>query len=154
MGREKTRREAAEIAESCLGARARRLERALSRLYDGELRSQGVTSAQLGLLVAIELAGPTTATWVGRRLELEKSTVSRNLARLQTAGLVEVTDGLRTTPRGSAVIRACHPLWRRAQERAEALLGATGARLFAASSITPGHTVPAHGSMPRKRPTP
>ncbi len=124
------RTEAAEIAQHCLGSRARRLERVLTRIYDGALRDRGITSAQLGLLVAIELAGPTTAAWLGRRLELEKSTVSRNLARLQTAGLVASTDGLRTTPRGSALIQVCHPLWQAAQHQAEAALGATATRLL------------------------
>jgi DNA-binding MarR family transcriptional regulator len=125
--------EAQEIARDCLASRARRLDRLLARIYDGALRAEGVTGAQLGMLVAVELAGPTTAAWVGRRLELEKSTVSRNLARLEAAGLVDSTDGLRVTARGAATIRACHPLWRRAQEQALAALGAPASRLLAAS---------------------
>ncbi|HLK91971.1 MAG TPA: MarR family winged helix-turn-helix transcriptional regulator [Polyangia bacterium] len=124
--------EAQEIASDCLASRARRLDRLLSRIYDGALRGQGVTGAQLGMLVAIELGGPTTAAWVGRRLELEKSTVSRNLARLEAAGLVDGRDGLRVTARGAATIRACHPLWRRAQKEALAALGAPTTRLLAA----------------------
>jgi DNA-binding MarR family transcriptional regulator len=124
--------EAQEIASDCLASRARRLDRQLSRIYDGALRDEGVTGAQLGMLVAIQLGGPTTAAWVGRRLELEKSTVSRNLARLEAAGLVESTDGLRVTARGAATIRACHPLWRRAQKQAVAALDAASARLLAA----------------------
>jgi DNA-binding MarR family transcriptional regulator len=124
--------EAEEIARDCLASRARKLDRLLSRIYDGALREHGVTGAQLGMLVAIELGGPTTAAWVGRRLELEKSTVSRNLARLEAAGLVESTDGLRVTARGAATIRACHPLWRRAQKQALAALGAPTGRLLAA----------------------
>ena len=47
--------EAQEIARDCLASRARRLERMLTRIYDGALRGQGVTGAQLGMLVAIEL---------------------------------------------------------------------------------------------------
>jgi DNA-binding MarR family transcriptional regulator len=128
--------EAQEIARDCLASRARRLERVLSRLYDGALRGQGVTGAQLGMLVAIELGGPTTAAWVGRRLELEKSTVSRNLARLAAAGLVEDADGLRVTARGAAVIRACHPLWKRAQKQAEVSLGNAAAKLLSAIENT------------------
>ncbi len=129
--------EALEIARDCLGSRARRLERVLTRIYDAAVRGQGVTAAQLGMLVAIELGGPTTAAWVGRRLEIEKSTVSRNLVRLEEAGLVENRDGLRVTARGAAVIRACHPLWKRAQKQAEAALGSPAARLLSAIEDRP-----------------
>ncbi|HEY6475810.1 MAG TPA: MarR family winged helix-turn-helix transcriptional regulator [Polyangia bacterium] len=129
--------EAQEIARDCLGSRARRLERMLTRIYDAAVRGQGVTAAQLGMLVAIELGGPTTAGWVGRRLEIEKSTVSRNLVRLEAAGLVEDADGLRVTARGAAVIHACHPLWKRAQKQAEAALGPPVARLLSAIEDRP-----------------
>jgi DNA-binding MarR family transcriptional regulator len=115
--------QARAVASSCLAARARRLDRLLARVYDGALRPHGVTGAQLGLLVAIGLSGPTSAAKVGRLLELEKSTLSRNLKRLMAAGLVEATDGLRVTERGAATVRACHPAWQAAQRQARTLLG-------------------------------
>jgi DNA-binding MarR family transcriptional regulator len=123
--------EAREIATECLASRVRHLDRQLARLYDGALREHGVTGAQLGMLVAIELSGPTSAAAVGRLLELEKSTVSRNLARLSAAGLVRDSDGLAVTPRGAAVIRDAHPAWRSAQRKAIALLGERASRLLA-----------------------
>ena len=134
MGPSTAKSEAAEIAQDCLASRTRRLDRLMARIYDGALRGHGVTGPQLELLVAIQLAGPTTAAWVGRRLELEKSTVSRNLARLLAAGLVEANAErrLQVTAAGTALIRVCHPLWRRAQKQAEAALGARVARLLAA----------------------
>lgn len=124
--------EALEIATDCLASRIRYLDRVLARIYDGELREHGVTGAQLGMLVAVTLAGPTTPAWVGRRLELEKSTVSRNLARLRAAGLVTDDGGLRVTPRGAALVRAAHPAWRRAQRQARVALGAQPLRLLSA----------------------
>jgi DNA-binding MarR family transcriptional regulator len=127
-----SKREAAEIARDCLASRARHLDRLLTRLYDQALRGQGVTGAQLAMLVALQLGGPTTAAWVGRRLDLEKSTVSRTLARLEAAGLVEARDGLRITARGAALVRACHPLWKRAQRQARRALGQEEQRLLAA----------------------
>ena len=132
--------EAAEIARDCLASRTRRLDRLMARIYDGALRGQGITGPQLEMLVAIELGGPTNAAWVGRRLGLEKSTVSRNLARLLAAELVESGDddhSLRVTARGAALIRTCHPLWRRAQKQAEAALGARVTRLLAAIPAIP-----------------
>jgi DNA-binding MarR family transcriptional regulator len=132
MPADATKREAREIAGGCLASRARHLDRVLARIYDTALRGHGVTGAQLGMLVAIELAGPTTPAWLGRRLELERSTVSRNLARLQADGLVVTDGGVRVTARGAALIRACHPLWREAQQQARAALGEAQARLLEA----------------------
>ena len=126
------KRQALDIATECLASRVRTLDRVLARIYDGALRSHGVTGAQLGMLVAVALAGPTTPTWVGQRLELEKSTVSRNLARLRAAGLVTDEGGLRVTPRGDALIRAAHPAWRQAQRQARAALGEQPLRLLSA----------------------
>jgi len=130
------KRQALEIAADCLASRVRYLDRVLGRIYDGALRGHGVTGAQLGMLVAVALAGPTTATWVGQRLELEKSTVSRNLARLRAAGLVSDDGGLQVTPRGAALIRAAHPAWRRAQREARVALGAQPLRLLSALDPT------------------
>ena len=114
-----------------MASRVRRLERVLTRIYDEALRDQGLTGSQLGMLVAIQLNGRTTAAEVGRRLQLEKSTVSRNLARLTAAGLVDPSDGLRITARGSAAIAACHPAWRQAQRQARRVLHPAEGRLIA-----------------------
>jgi DNA-binding MarR family transcriptional regulator len=96
----------------------------VTRLYDRELRGAGVTGSQLSMLVAIALMPNPTAARLGQTLDLEKSTVSRNLARLVAAGLVDDRDGLRVTPRGAAAIRAGHAAWRRAQAQAQARLPA------------------------------
>jgi DNA-binding MarR family transcriptional regulator len=124
-------RHAAEIANDCLATRVRGLERRLTRIYDDALRGHGLTGSQLGMLVAVQLCGKTTAAAVGRILDLEKSTVSRNLARLAAAGLVDTSDGLRITPRGAATITACHPAWQQAQRRARKTLHPAEGRLIA-----------------------
>ena len=114
-----------------MASRVRRLERSLTRIYDDALRGQDLTGSQLGMLVAVQLSGKTTAALVGRRLDLEKSTVSRNLTRLAATGLVDLSDGLRITARGSATIAACHPAWRQAQRKARRVLHPAEGRLIA-----------------------
>lgn len=142
-------RQAVEIASDCMASRVRRLERQLTRIYDDALREHGLTGSQLALLVATQLIGKTTAADVGRRLDLEKSTVSRNLARLAAAGLVDVSDGLRITPRGSAAIAACHPAWRDAQRRARNALHPHEGRLI---ERLPGHFPRPHDGRERTKP--
>jgi DNA-binding MarR family transcriptional regulator len=129
---------AQEIARDCLALRARHLERTLTRVYDGALRGVGVTGSQLTMLVALTLMKDPTAAALGATLDLEKSTVSRNLARLAAAGLVDARDGLRVTARGAAAVRAGHAAWRKAQAQARTVLGARALALL--SSLSPEGT--------------
>jgi DNA-binding MarR family transcriptional regulator len=123
-----------EMARDCLALRARRLERALTRIYDDALRDLGVTGSQLSMLAAIALLRSASAARLGRVLDLEKSTVSRNVTRLADAGLVDARDGVRVTARGAATLRAGHAAWRRAQRRARAELGPKALALLEALS--------------------
>jgi len=96
----------------------------LTRLYDEELRGLGIGSAQLNLLVTIGAAGPLRASDVGDYLDIEKSTLSRTLARLEAEGLIESEDQhLRLTTAGERILNAARPAWQRAQARAARELG-------------------------------
>ena len=121
-----------EIAGSCLAFRIRVINRALTRLYDEALRDFGVTVAQVNLLVATTVRGPLRATDLGALLSIERSTLSRNLERLRSLGLVEDVPGddgrsqpLRTTAAGRKLLDRMLPTWRKAQAEAEDLLGSS-----------------------------
>ena len=115
--------------------RARRLARRLTRIYDEELRGLGIGSAQLNLLVTIGAAGPLRAADIGDHLDIEKSTLSRTLSRLEAEGFIESEDQhLRLTPAGERILSNARPPWQRAQTRAARELGN---RLMAALSDTP-----------------
>jgi DNA-binding MarR family transcriptional regulator len=121
---------AREIAARCLAMRSRRLARTVSRLYDEALRPLGLGIAQLGLLVAIQRLAPASPAAVARRLDLEKSTLSRNLRRLREARLISETvepagKRLTLTSAGERVLAEAYPLWREAQRSAMSALGKT-----------------------------
>lgn len=115
------------ISQQCLATRARRLERTVTRLYDAALRPHGVSGAQLGVLVAVALSGEVQPKTLCTILDLEKSTLSRNIALMagkrwiksQRSGRAQI---LRLTPEGSAVLARALPAWRRAQRQAQRLL--------------------------------
>ena len=113
------------VAAGCLAVRTRMLARRVTSLYDGALRPHGITVAQLGLLVGIDRQPGIAAADLGRAFELEKSTLSRNLARMVGAGWIEPEE-LRLTAAGRALVGRAFPAWRKAQARAEALLGEDG----------------------------
>lgn len=118
------------IAASCLAMRARRLARGVSRLYEAELGDLGLSAGRFNVLVAIAANPGVQAHALTGPLDLEKSSLSRTLARLIDDGLVasEPTGqgrgaALQATPAGLDLLERARPAWERAQVQAEAALG-------------------------------
>jgi DNA-binding MarR family transcriptional regulator len=124
---------ARRIARECMAVRVRMLNRVVTRVFDDALRHHGLTTAQLNVMVAVALEQPLRPFDVARVLEIEKSTLSRNLRILEERSLVaaEPADGggllLRLTPDGGRKLAAVGPDWERAQRAVERLLGRRGA---------------------------
>ena len=127
--------EAAEtISANCLAARIRLLHRTVTSIFDEALRPLSLTDAQLTILVMVANRGPVSPGAVARHLNMEKSTISRNVARMDKNGWLTVSDGqsgrehkLTLTPKGKALLVKAFPLWNVAQTRAKAVLGQRGA---------------------------
>jgi len=122
-----------EIANACLAVRLRMVTRAVSALYDRALAARDLTVAQLNILVFVGKAGPCVPGAIGRMLQMERSTVSRNLRPLLQRGwLAGEGAGTRLrevqlTGRGRQRLAAALEDWRTAQQEARELLGAAGA---------------------------
>ena len=117
------------MTEGCLALRVRRFSRVVTRLFDRAVRPLGLTPSQLTLLAVLERYGPSTPSAVARALELEKSTLSRNLRRMLGAGWVRERPHralklLELTPAGRAMLGKSYGSWHRAQAMARELLGA------------------------------
>jgi DNA-binding MarR family transcriptional regulator len=120
--------------EMCFAARARRLNRVLSALYDDRLRSLGISIGQLDMLVTLMMSGEVMRpAELARAMQMERSTVSRNVAKLEQLRLVEVRQGdgkrdklLFVTQSGERVVAEAEDGWGQAQEEARSLLGHEG----------------------------
>jgi DNA-binding MarR family transcriptional regulator len=128
MQRMNSSKAARTIAQQCLAMRVRRLSRVVTRKFDETLRPLGVTPAQLSLLVIIELHGSVSPSAVARYLDIEKSTLSRNLRLMKAAGWVRGRlDGserrLELTAAGRRLLTDAYPLWERAQKKVRDLVG-------------------------------
>ena len=125
----KASRIAQTIASDCVGARIRMLNRAISRIYDEEVRSHGIRFSQMNILTVVTLHGPIRPVDVGRLLSLEKSTLSRNVGLMEAKGWLASRSGegnsrlLEVTARGRRLLKGAEPAWRAAQARVTALLG-------------------------------
>ncbi len=120
---------ARHIADRCLLLRTRRLARVVTRVYVDAMAHHGLSVGQFSVLVAVGTAPGARAADLSGGLDLERSTLSRELAALLSEGLITSTpvDGrsqaLHLTEAGAARIAAAQSSWERAQADAAALLG-------------------------------
>jgi DNA-binding MarR family transcriptional regulator len=119
-------------AFACTCARLRKLTRRLTRIYDAHLAGESIKVTQYSLL-ANAARGERTLTEFAAELEMDRSTLSRNLTPLVAQGWVSVSIGadprsrsISVTAAGRRKLKAALPLWRRAQCEVEAILGAAG----------------------------
>jgi DNA-binding MarR family transcriptional regulator len=122
-----------EIADRCLAARTRLVSRVITSVYDEALRPVGLTSSQMVILTALAKAGGVQPAELCDILLVDKSTLSRNVDRMEKRGWVtreECADArshrLLLSEKGQRVLEEAVPRWRKAQSEAEALLGKGG----------------------------
>ena len=102
----------------------------MTALYDEALAPVGVNLAQFSLMRSISWQQPVSLTDLARVVELDRSTVGRNVKVLAKMGLTApgVQDDGREatvvlTKKGRTVLNEGAPLWDAAQERIEGALG-------------------------------
>jgi DNA-binding MarR family transcriptional regulator len=118
------------IATECVAVRLRLLTRAVTKIYNKALRPHGLTISQMNILTAVSCLGEVKQQEVGHALHLEKSTLSRDIARIQAQGWIMTVSGedgrvslLRITDTGRKLLEKTFPAWNQAQHEAKALLG-------------------------------
>ncbi len=118
-------------AGACLATRVRQLSRIVTRVYDDAMRPLGITASQYTLLAQLAARDSITAVEIGHELDIEKSTLSRNLKRLLALGHINMDPpagrrgrGLHLTVKGQAILKDAFPIWQDAQKRAVAVMGA------------------------------
>jgi DNA-binding MarR family transcriptional regulator len=143
----------------CTCAKLRRLSRRVTAVYDRELAAAGLRVTQYSMLSVIQReAGehgmPLTA--LAERLDMDRTTLTRNLKPLMTQGWAELVASeadarlrlARITAAGAAAWQAARPHWKRAQLEVNRTLGDdTVDRLHAwLDAVTPLFRPPAPGS--------
>ena len=135
MGRGKVIPDAAEVIRDCIVTRLRMASRVITKVYDDALRPLGLKVTQLSMLVVAEDRGLIRQSEVGAELQLDDSTLSRNLELMRTKGWLEKVSAddarvhsYRLTEEGKTLLDKAIPVWRRAQGEAKRLLGDAGVR--------------------------
>ena len=137
MDQEKNRRAIDTIARDCIAVRMRLLNRVVTNLYDDALRPLGLKVSQLNILVVAAKLGLARPAMVCNILQLDTSTLSRNVERMRVKEWLEVVAGedARTQPfcltaRGRRLLKLAVPAWEKAQLKATELLGDDGVELL------------------------
>ena len=120
----------------------RQTSRAVSRLYDDELREVGLRTTQYSLLRVLARVGQVRQGDLSGLTSLDETTLTRNLRPLVDAGWIAIRSGddrreklLTITKAGTAKLTEARPAWERAQTRMQALLpDGTWQRLLASLS--------------------
>jgi len=117
----------------CMVSNSRMAARAITRRYDAYARPFGITSTQFSLLGVIVAAGDQTVTELAEERGFERTTLTRNLDRLEKLGLIESQAAergngrlCRLTEKGRALVDELLPFWRKAQAEVLAELGQAG----------------------------
>ena len=133
MGRERVKSEAAEVLRDCVATRLRMANRVITKVYDDALRPLGLKVTQMSMLVVAEDRGLIRQSEVRAELQLDDSTLSRNLELMRANGWLEEVSGddarvhsFRLTEAGRALLEKAIPAWRSAQQQARRLLGDSG----------------------------
>ena len=108
--------------DQCMVFNTRMAARAVTRRYDAYLREHGITATQLTLLGGLGMMPGATVSEIAEARGFDRTTLTRNLDRLESMGLVGSTHAkrgngriVRITARGETLIEKLLPLWRQAQ---------------------------------------
>jgi DNA-binding MarR family transcriptional regulator len=125
------------IARTCIAVRLRLLNRVVTNLYDDALRPLGLKVSQLNILIVAAKLGLARPAQVCEILQLDASTLSRNVERMRAQGWLEAVPDedaraqpFRLTPHGRRLIEKAVPAWEDAQRQARDLLGDEGVALL------------------------
>jgi DNA-binding MarR family transcriptional regulator len=116
----------------CACANLRRTARAVTRVYNKELRATGLEITQFTLLMGLKLTGETTQGELGKLLALDTTSLTRMLRPLTKHGWIVGKAGddrrqrlLRLTSSGRQKLEHSRSHWERAQRRLQKGLGET-----------------------------
>jgi len=114
----------------CFCAAFRRVERILTRHYDGHLRKCGLHASQVGILFFVSSNDLLTQQELSQQLSMDKATLSRNLQLLIRDGYLEAQAGedrrtrlMTLTAAGKRKVKQAVPLWEEAQSSLSEKLG-------------------------------
>jgi DNA-binding MarR family transcriptional regulator len=121
---------AQSLLDNCMCHKTRMAARAITRAYDEALRPTGLRATQVSVLAAVGAHGALSIKSLADSLEMDRSTLTRNLQPLEEHGYVRLAPEARhrsrvlsLTDAGHQALRDALPLWEEAQRKVKRRLG-------------------------------
>ena len=131
-GRRPTNGPDRERLSPCVCSTLRMVSRAVTQLYDDDLRPSGQRVTQFSIIAAIARLGEANLRQLEHMLAIDQTTLTRSLNLLERARVIERVphpDGrvkaMTLTSKGRGALEAARPLWARAQDKVLRELGTT-----------------------------
>ena len=122
----------------CICVNVRRASRAITRIYDKALEPSNLKVTQFSVLVTVMHAGPINTTNLSRLLNLDRTTLVRNLKCAEQSGYTETIAASNPRERliaisasGRKAVEAAMPHWRAVQRQLRDHLGREHLEQFA-----------------------
>lgn len=116
-----------EVIANCAAVRTLSAARSVTKIYGDTLRPLGITITQFTLLITIGRVKPESISEIGKWLNIDRTSLTRNLKPLETAGLVTRSNEgpqrkreIKLTKEGEDLLRSALPLWQHAQDQIKA----------------------------------
>ena len=115
---------AIEIVQQCTCFHLRKAARAITLMYDQELRPSGLRATQFLLLTVIKLSAPITIKPLASKMLMHRTALARNLKLLGKKDLIKIEPGhdrreriIGLTIRGQKSLMRAYPFWQHAQRK-------------------------------------
>ncbi len=119
-----------DVQTECVCAKLRKATRLVTNIYDEYLVSTGLKATQYGLLRNIQLMEQPSANKLATVMQIDKTTLARNLKVLERRELIRQREGedrrvkvISLTEHGAGILRAAGRKWQEAQKEVATRLG-------------------------------
>jgi len=116
--------------DECTGFNLKRTTRIVQNLFDQAFKPVGLEGTQYTVLGHIFVNGPITLTKLADLMQVDRTTLARNLSPLEKKEFIEIKQGsdkrakvINITGSGKEVLSDALPLWKKTQEEIKAALG-------------------------------
>jgi DNA-binding MarR family transcriptional regulator len=116
--------------QGCTNLKLRQLGRIVTRHYDHHLAAVGLKNTQYALLSHVVILGPIRPSDLARRMQIDASTLTRNLQPMVAQGWLKIGEGedarsrlVTATPEGNEKRTVGQKAWKDAQLALNDLLG-------------------------------
>ena len=123
---------AIQTGANCACFNLRKASRLMTQVYEKHMRRVGLRSTQFSVLMVVRALEPSKVKELATVLEMDRTTLGRNLKPLERDGYVHIEPGtdqrervVSLTPAGHQALVNALPAWQQAQDEIERRLGAS-----------------------------